>query len=104
MTTHAGFPSPAQDFEIPALDLHSFLIHHPLSTYIMTVTGDNLQEAGIFSGDYVIVDRSLTPTLGKIVIAQSGGSFVIKRLSRPAGSLHEETYVWGVVTYVLHRP
>ena len=77
-------------------------------------------DAGIFSGDRLLVDRSLEATDGKIVIAAIHGELTVKRLSRKGGKVQllpanpdfqpiditeeEDVVIWGVVTLVLHEP
>lgn len=114
----AGFPSPAEDY-YEKLDLNELLIKHPAATFFMRVAGNAMIEAGIYDGDIIVVDRSLTPGLGKIVIAEVDGKLAMKRLIKHKGALqfmsenksdepindrepHEIT-VWGVVTTVLHK-
>lgn len=55
----AGFPSPADEFLEGKLDLNQHLIHHPLATYFVRVSGESMLGAGIHPGDLLIVDRSL---------------------------------------------
>jgi DNA polymerase V len=74
----AGFPSPAEDNIDKHLDLNEFLIAHPAATYFVRVEGDSMIEAGIQSGDILIVDWSLEPKSGDIVIAMINGEFVVK--------------------------
>jgi DNA polymerase V len=74
----AGFPSPADDNIEKHLDLNEFLIAHPAATYFVRVEGDSMIEAGIQSGDILIVDWSLEPKSGDIVIAMINGEFVVK--------------------------
>lgn len=82
----AGFPSPADDNIDRHLDLNEFLIAHPASTYFVRVEGDSMIEAGIQSGDILIVDWSVEPRSGDIVIAMINGEFVVKTYScRPDG-------------------
>ena len=76
----AGFPSPAEDYFEQALDLHELLIDHPAATFFVRVEGDSMRDAHIYSGDILIVDRSLTAQNGKIVVALLNGSFTVKRL------------------------
>lgn len=114
----AGFPSPASDYIDQALDLNELLIKHPSSTFYVRATGNSMIGAGIYSGDILVVDRSLKPENGKIVIAILNGEFVVKRLSikNQCISLISENdsfpniniaegmdfEVWGVVTTVIH--
>lgn len=78
----AGFPSPADDNIDKHPDLNELLIAHPASTYFVRVEGDSMIEAGIQSGDIIIVDWSLEPQSGDIVIAMINGEFVVKTFHR----------------------
>src|SRR5262245_51633992 len=115
----AGYPSPADDYLDGALDLNKHLIKHPTATFFVRVAGESMREAGIHSGDVLIVDRALTPSDGSVVIAVVNGELTVKRLSKRQGKgmLVPDTHqypplaitetigfdVWGVVTYVIHR-
>lgn len=85
----AGFPSPADDYVEGALDLNALLIERPAASFFVRVTGDSMTGAGIFPGDIVLVDRSLEPRNGQIVIAVLNGEMTIKRLRRT----REETWL-----------
>ena len=114
----AGFPSPADDYSERRLDLNEHVIKHPSATYFVRASGDSMTGAGIFNGDLLIVDRSLEPVHGKVVIAEVDGQLTVKRLVKlkdyfslqpensnyPPIELEEgnEVVVWGVVTHVLH--
>lgn len=76
----AGFPSPAQDYVERTLDLNELCIKRPAATYFVRVEGDSMQDAGIFSGDILVVDRSLQAQHGDVVIAQWQGEFTVKEL------------------------
>lgn len=78
----AGFPSPADDYLQKALDLNEHLIKRPSATYFVRVQGDSMTGAGIYDGDLLIVDRSLTPGHGEIVIAALNGELTCKALDR----------------------
>jgi len=115
----AGFPSPAQDYIEENLDLNEYLIAHPSATYFVRVEGLSMVGAGIFSGDILIVDRSLEPAHKKIVIAIVDGELTVKRLwqennkwylmpENPDFPMTEitrdmEFTIWGVVVYALHK-
>ena len=80
-----GFPSPAQDYIEERLDLNAFIVRHPSATYFVKVSGDSMTDAGIFDGDLLVVDRSLKPEHGDIVIAAIEGEFTVKELrTRPS--------------------
>lgn len=64
-----GFPSPAEDFEEDSLDLNRMLVRNPLATYIYRASGHSMARAGILDGDLLIVDRSVTPQSGSLVMA-----------------------------------
>jgi DNA polymerase V len=115
----AGFPSPAEDYRERTLDLHDHLVKHPAATFFVRVEGDSMINVGIFSGDLLIVDRSLPADFGKIVIALIDGEFTVKRLLQKNGHIilqpenpsfapimvkqPEHLIIWGVVTYVIHH-
>src|SRR5699024_11247957 len=63
----AGFASPLQDYSDTQIDLTEMLIRDELATFIVRVSGDSLEGAGIFDGDELIVDRSIVPQDGHIV-------------------------------------
>ena len=115
----AGFPSPADDYIDRKLDLNELLIKNPAATFFVRVAGDSMVEAGINHGDILVVDRSLEPVSGKIVIAVINGELTVKRLLKNDQScqliaenpnyepleITEETpcEVWGVATWVIHQ-
>lgn len=114
----AGFPSPADDYIEGKLDLNRHLIKHPAATFFVRVTGNSMTGAGIHSGDLLIVDRSLEPTDGQVVVAVLDGELTVKRLQmrqgvtrllaenslyRPIEITEQQTIaIWGVVTNVIH--
>ena len=115
----AGFPSPADDYFDNKLDLNDYLVKKPASTYFVKVTGDSMTGAGIFSGDILVVDRSIQADDNKIVIAMIDGEFLVKRLKKHNGKIYlisenskypplevteNDLTIWGVVTYTIHKP
>src|SRR3954470_124982 len=52
------------------------------ATFFLRVSGDAMINAGIFSGDMLIVDRSLKPASGKIVVAVLNGEMLVRRLEK----------------------
>lgn len=117
----AGFPSPAEDYQHDTLDFNRDYIRHPESSFYGDVSGDSMRDAGIFDGDRVIIDRSVEPHDGSIVIAWVGGEgFTMKYLDlthkkdgyielRPANPEfpvfkieNPDTFeVWGVVVHLI---
>jgi DNA polymerase V len=115
----AGFPSPADDYIDLKLDLNEYLIKRPSSTFLVRVSGESMIKAGIHDGDLLTVDRSITPTDGKIVIAVINGECTVKRIQYKNNILHllpendayqpiiikefsDSVFIWGVVTNVIH--
>lgn len=114
----AGFPSPAQDHHEENLDIKNLLVKHPAATFFVRAAGDSMIGAGIHSGDILVVDRSLRPSRGRIVIAVLNGELTVKKLagekSRPQLQPENPNYlpidvteetdlrIWGVVTSVIH--
>ena len=76
----AGFPSPAEQYLEPPLDLNELLVKRPAATFFVKVEGDSMIGAGIHDKDLLVVDRSLTPANGDIIIAAVGGEFTVKTL------------------------
>jgi DNA polymerase V len=76
----AGFPSPADDYIDLKLDLNSYLVKRPCSTYYAKVSGDSMTGAGILDGDLIAVDRSQFPAAGKIVVVALNGEITVKRI------------------------
>jgi len=116
----AGFPSALEDPIEDKIDLNEFLIKHPSATFLVRVSGYSMIDAGIRENDVLIVDRSIKPTNGKIVVAAIDGHLTVKYLKRksqtelillPANKECEpivisegsEVIIWGVVTSVIHQ-
>lgn len=116
----AGFPSPADDYIEQSLDLNTHLVDHPAATFFLHVSGDSMTGAGIFDGDLLIVDRSLNPENGSVVIAVIEGELTVKRFFlephrvelRPENPAYPSLFycseteitIWGVVSWVIHAP
>lgn len=75
----AGFPSPAEQYQEQPLDLNELLVKRPAATFFVRVQGDSMLGAGITDGDLLVVDRSLRPMDGDIIIACIDGDFTVKR-------------------------
>lgn len=115
----AGFPSPAADHIEEALDLNAYLIRRKSSTFLFGVSGDSMMGAGILDGDKIVVDRSIEPRHGHIVVGVVNSDYTVKRLIKKAGAieLHSanpkfppllfndgaELQIWGVVVGCVRR-
>ena len=116
----AGFPSPAMDYMQNRIDLNEEFIKHPLSTFMVASEGLSMINAFIPPKAKLIVDRSLTPKNGDIILASVNGEFTVKFLRKnqykgwlvPANSKFPEVEitedmnmeVFGVVTTILIDP
>jgi DNA polymerase V len=110
----AGFPSPGDDLVEQPLDLNDLMVENPTATFFVRVSGDSMEGAKIFSGDVLVIDRSLEPKPGMIVVAAVYGELVVKRLQKTATGMAllsekegyepiliddvEGCFIWGVVT------
>ena len=79
-----------------------------------------MKDAGIASGDILVVDKAVTAANRQIVVAMLDGEFTVKRLRRRKDRVFlesgnedfppreitpdQELVIWGVVTFVIHQP
>jgi DNA polymerase V len=113
-----GFCVAGDEYTERGIDLNEQLVKNKPATFFLRVNSDAMKEAGVHPGDVVIVDRSLEPTNGKIVIAVVDGELLIRKLEisggrkrlvpatkklAPIDVMEESLTVWGVVTYVIHN-
>ena len=115
----AGFPSPAEEYIELGIDLNKYLIKNPISTFFLRVSGNSMNNAGIYNNDLLIIDRSINPNPGHIVVALLDGEFTLKRLMKdendyylkadkanyPAINLYDyiDIQIWGVAIYSIHE-
>tara|TARA_B110000881_G_scaffold197791_1_gene194169 strand:+ start:373 stop:789 length:417 start_codon:yes stop_codon:yes gene_type:complete len=83
----SGFESPAAEYKELGLSLDQLLIRHPNATFIGQASGQSMVDVGIFDGDLLIVDRSLNPKNGDVIVANYNGCFVCKLLDKAHGIL-----------------
>ncbi len=114
----AGFPSPAEDYIERSLDLNEHLVKNPAATFFVRVAGDSMIGAGIHHDDILVVDRSLSPVSGKIVIAVVNGELTVKRLLQHGSTCRllaenpdysdieiedgMDLEIWGIATSSIH--
>ncbi|KKS86223.1 MAG: hypothetical protein UV60_C0002G0028 [Parcubacteria group bacterium GW2011_GWA2_43_11] len=108
------------------LSLDALFVHNPASTFFIEVEGNkenfDIGEntfLGIHAGDVLTIDRALTPTLGRLVLAVRDGAFALCRFTEHEGQkflicgsesstalvLEDggEVSIWGVVSAVSRR-
>lgn len=118
-----GFPSPAEGYMQDSIDLNRMMVPHPATTFFARVEGMSMQGRGIETGDLVVIDKSLVPQDGDIVVAFLDGEFTMKTLRmegygtarrvwlEPANEAFpiipvdedQQFLVWGVVTHSVKR-
>ncbi len=113
-----GFSTPADEYMERGIDLNEQLIKNKPATFFFRMNGEAMIDAGIFSGDALVVDRSLTNVDGKVVVAVLNGEMLVRRLEKSFNKIRlvpetrklspidvdpfADFSVWGVVTYVIH--
>jgi DNA polymerase V len=114
-----GFAAAADDYMERGIDLNEQLILNKPATFFFRMNGDAMMEDGIFSGDVLIVDRSIKPLSGKVIVAVLDGELLVRRIQRNLNgveliaankkmssiqlpSFDDRSNVWGVVTCVIH--
>ena len=116
----AGFPSPAEDYIEKELDANELLITNRAATYFVQIQGQSMRGCWIRDGDIAVVDCSITPRRGMVVVAVLDGEMLVKQLDvgpggepllKPSNAHYptitvqegQDFLIWGVVTWSLHR-
>ncbi len=81
-TIQAGFPRPANDSLAETYSIDEYLIDTPSRTVMLTVNGESMIDAGLMSGDTVIVKKGAPAKLGDIVVAIVDNEFTVKYLEQ----------------------
>ena len=121
-SVRAGFPSPAEDYLGESLDFNRDLIRNPEATYYGLVEGDSMMDVGICDGDIAVIDKSIEPQHGDVVVGYIDKEYTVKFLDlthkdegwielRPANKafrpirIDESSNfrVWGVVIYTIKK-
>jgi len=76
---------PTEEELMDTLSLDEYLIKNPSASYLVKVSGDSMIDAGIMSGDLIIVERGREAKTGDIVIAQVDGEWTMKYFSKQGG-------------------
>ena len=112
---HAGFESPAADYEEAKIDLNDYVTKYPEATFFARVTGECMVGSGIYPDDLLVVDKSLTPSSGDIVVGIIDNEFILRSYFKKGQKEYlmpdntyfkpiernETTYfeIWGVVPH-----
>ena len=113
----AGAPGPPEPYREKRIDLNRLFLEHPNDTYVWTASGASMEPA-IHNGDYLIIDRFLTPLPGDVIIALVEGRPTVKRVMGESGAFfllpenpayrpipidpEDGIGCWGVVVYSIH--
>lgn len=117
MANASGFGAAADDYMERGIDLNEQLVMNKPATFFMRVSGNSMIDAGIHNDDIVIVDKSIKPANGKIVIAVLDGEMLIRRYEQNFNKVrlvpdtkklspieineYSDYRIWGVVTCVI---
>ena len=112
---HAGFESPAADYEEAKIDLNDYVSKYPEATFFARVTGECMVLSGIYPDDLLVVDRSLSPGQGDVVVGIIENEFILRSYYKRGGveylmpdnkyfkpiERNETTHfeIWGVVPH-----
>lgn len=117
----AGFPVPLDNDERSQdINILSMLCPHPEASYLIRVKGDSMIDAGIESGDIVIVDKSnRNPSPKEIAVCELNGEYTLKHFIEEDGigwlvpdnpdyprfkvAPEDDFSIWGTVTYIIHK-
>jgi len=115
----AGFPLPGDDAVEQTLSIDQYLVQNPVATFFVRASGHSMEGVHITTGDILVVDRSVSPKSGAIVVAAVFGELVVKRLMKKGSKtllVSEHTdyepivvedgsdcVIWGVVTGVVRK-
>ena len=113
-----GFGAAADDYMERGIDLNEQLIMNKPATFFFRMKGDAMNDAGILEDDVLIVDRSIPPVNGRIVVAAVDGELLIRRYQQTFNKVtlcaENKKYkpieigefnnysTWGIVTCVIH--
>jgi repressor LexA len=87
-SVQAGFPSPAEEELVDTINLDQYLVRRPDASYLLTVNGESMIEAGIHPGDLVLVEKGGVPKQNDIVVAQIDGEWTLKYFGKDATGVY----------------
>ncbi len=86
----AGFPVQEEEQEAEAITLDEYLVKNPDQTYMLTVRGDSMIDAGIMPGDIVLVEKGPKPNQNDIVVARVDEEWTLKYYVRDTAGVRLE--------------
>lgn len=117
VAVRAGGPDMIEQTQGELFLIDQYLVRQPSRTVMVPVKGDSMIDAGIQSGDLVVVERAKAAKSGDFVIAIVDNEFTLKELALEKGKFilkpHNPAYpiirpqgqleVFGVVTGLVRR-
>lgn len=118
----AGFPIPLDnDEKAQKINVLRMLCPYPEASYLIRVEGDSMIDSDIHSGDVLVVDKSnRNPSEDQVAMCELNGEYTVKFVRTHDGhhwlvpanpdypeiqiSEDDDFNVWGVVSFVIHRP
>lgn len=91
-TQTSGFSSPAESYVDKRLDLNELIIQNTYTTFYFRYSGPNT--LGVKDGDILVIDKSVTPKEGDLVVLTDKTFFKIREYDG-------QKNLWGKVTWVL---
>jgi len=114
-----GFASPADDYIENPLDLNRYLVANPSATFYFKVSGSSMAELGILENDLLVVDRSLNPVTGSLILIVINGEICLRKLglsnSQPVlqafpknqppiiSAMPDPAEIWGVLSSIIRK-
>lgn len=74
----AGLPVSAEQEIRDMVSFDDYLVKNPQNSFLLSVTGDSMIDAGIMEKDMVIVESNREPKNGDIVLAEVDGNWTMK--------------------------
>ena len=118
MSVSAGPPLPTSEEIDEEIDLNTFLVQHPNSTFFAKVVGNAMNFEGIKDGDLLVVDSYCKPENSKFILVQINHNLAIRRfrvfedkeyIETPAGQylpINDDFFdtldFVGVITHLIH--
>lgn len=84
-SVQAGLPAAVAELEAEGMLIDEYLVDHPTRTFLLTVRGESMRDAGLLPGDTVVVNSQARAVVGDIVVALVDGAATVKQLAQSEG-------------------
>lgn len=89
-----GFASPAESYVDKRLDLNELIIKDVHTTFYFQYSGPDV--LGVMNGNILVIDRSLEPKYGDLVVLTDKSHFKIREYEG-------QENLWGRVSWILNK-